>query len=142
MKKTYYDLLLALLITIAIILFSQAIPLEQYLSTYPYYLGYLKRYPWYPLWRLAVLSFLYWLFSVMIYSAESNRTFLMVFFSSLLFTISHYSLLATIGILFNASFYPIFYIYRKVMYLDWGQLSIISILIVVILKIRKNAHKK
>jgi len=142
MKRIYYDLLIALSVTIIIIIFSQTIPLEQYLSTYPYYLGYLKRYSWYPVWRLATLAFLYWLFSAMVYSAESERTFLMLIFSSLLFTCSHYFLLASTGILFNAKFYPLFYTYRKVMYLDWGQLSAISLLLVILLRKRKVKQKK
>ncbi|HDI75555.1 MAG: hypothetical protein DRJ52_00880 [Thermoprotei archaeon] len=142
MRDRIIGLTISMTITLLILILSQMLPLEKYLSTYSFYLGYLERFSWYPFWRLAVFSFLYWLFSVLLFSAEDEKTFFPLIFSSILFTASHYLLLLNSGILWKATFYPFIFSYRNLLYLDWGQISLATLFACIFLKIKKRLKIK
>ena len=123
MKKSEIRLsLLFLLLLLALSFFAYYIPLEDFLSEYRFY----TYYNWYKPWRVAIMNFLIWIISLILYLSDIKEIKYLMIESSILFIIAHYlTLLQELGIV-SIKFLPIIYFkyYHDycTIYLDMGQI--------------------
>lgn len=80
----------ALSITLLVAALAAASPLEDFLSVYPF----LKVYPWYVYWRVAVAMFLLWIVAISLVSKENRFIFWLAVISALALATSHYAALS------------------------------------------------
>lgn len=133
-KKELVINIISLTLIIIVTLIAQRIPLEDYLSEYPLP----RTLRWYVPWRIAVVNFIIWLFSLVLYLCDIHEISSMLFISGVVFMIAHYYTIITVlrsgykVILGPLVFYTGYYGNTLDVHVDIGQIVFIIITIILI----------
>ncbi|RLE81169.1 MAG: hypothetical protein DRJ36_01570 [Thermoprotei archaeon] len=116
-------MIFSLMIIAVLTIVSWSIPLENYLSTYPFY----RRFPWYPYWRVALVNLFIWITVALLFSSNTRLFVYPLVFSMALFTVFHYLMILTAiqeGYIFGISVLVFYSVWEKktLYYIDLGQI--------------------
>ncbi|RLE89030.1 MAG: hypothetical protein DRJ49_04155, partial [Thermoprotei archaeon] len=84
--KKVLTILIPIILVVLITLIAYRLPLENYLSEYPL----LRTLKWYVPWRVAVVNFVLWLLSLVLYLCEVREVSIMLLVSGIIFVVAHY----------------------------------------------------
>ncbi|MCD6368814.1 MAG: hypothetical protein J7L38_03345 [Thermoproteales archaeon] len=142
-KKATLFLFTLIFITVASII-AWGLPIEDYLSTYPFFM----RFKWYPAWRVALVNFFIWITLIILYTASMPELLYPILLSAVFFVFFHYLCIAissTAG--YSYGFLPFIYYVTwkngmKTFYLDLGQVVGVVTVLLFLNYLWKDRRKK
>jgi len=129
-KREAIIAMLSLIVVIVTSYLALSIPIERILSHSGY--PWIREYPWYFYWRVALANLILWLIALLLLSLDINQARYLALLTAITFTMFHYALLKiSKGSEYSVRITPLVYIVHlseyqhETIYLDLGQIVIL-----------------